>query len=160
LLVTAAQRRRRMKSSADRERDMERSREVEDALARFYEVFGRATAEDFDRVVAHQPDAMVIGSEPWLWLRDRETWKRTFLSLGDVALEPGGIRGFRHGRAGWLVDEPTFVAADGRRLRLRLTGVAVEEDDGWKLVQLHISVGVPDEVALVEAPGWEAAAPA
>jgi hypothetical protein len=40
---------------------MERSREVADALVRFYEAFG--VAEAFDSVVSPDPDAMAIGTD-------------------------------------------------------------------------------------------------
>jgi SnoaL-like protein len=72
-------------------------------------------------------------------------------------VERGEIQGFRHDKVGWIVDYPTFVLPDGRSMRTRLTAVTREEGDGWKLVQLHISVAVPDEVALAEAAAWETA---
>lgn len=135
---------------------MERSREVVDALVRFYEAFG--VAEAFDSVVASDPDAMAVGTDRRLDHRD--AWQAAFGSLAGVTVERGEIRGFRHGGVGWVVDDPTFVLPDGRSLRTRLTAVACEEGDGWKLIQVHISVAVPDEVALAEAAGWETATPA
>ncbi len=134
---------------------MERSREVADALVRFYEAFG--VAEAFDSVVSSDPDAMVIGTDRRL--DNRDAWQAAFGSLAGFAFEPAQVQGFRHEGAGWVVDYPTVVFPDGRRLPTRLTAVAREEGDGWKLVQLHISVAVPDEVALAEAAGWETAAP-
>lgn len=135
---------------------MERSREVADALVRFYEAFG--IAEAFDSVVSADPDAMVIGTDRRV--DNRNAWKAAFGSMAGITVERGEIRGFRHEGVGWIVDDPTFVLPDGRSLRTRLTAVAREEADGWKLVQLHISVAVPDEVALAEAAGWETATPA
>ncbi|HUH07990.1 MAG TPA: nuclear transport factor 2 family protein [Egibacteraceae bacterium] len=136
---------------------MERSSEVANVIVRFYEAFSVGTAEAFDSVVSRDPDAMALGTDRRL--DDRKAWKATFLGLGGVAVERGEIQGFRDGSLGWIVDDPTYVAPDGRRLRMRLTAVTRQEDDGWKLVQLHISVAVPDEVALAEAAGWESAAP-
>lgn len=141
-------------------RRMERSSEVADAVIRFYEAFLSGTTEAFDSVVSQDPDALAIGTEPWLRFDDRDAWHAGFVGLGSVTLERGQIRGFRHGSVGWIIDDPTYVDPDGRRLRLRLTAVALEEGDGWKLGHVHISVGVPDEVALAKAAGWEAAAPA
>jgi hypothetical protein len=136
---------------------MERSSQVANVIVRFYEAFSVGTAEAFDSVVSQHPDAMVIGTDRRL--DNRNAWKATFIGFGGVTVERGEIRGFRDGTLGWIVDDPTYVAPDGRRLRMRLTAVTHEEDDGWKLVQLHISVAVPDEVALAEATGWESAMP-
>jgi hypothetical protein len=130
---------------------MERSREVADALVRFYQAFGVGTTEAFDSVVSHDPDAMAIGTDRRL--DNRDAWKQTFTSLSGVTVERSEVRGFRHDGVGWIVDYPTFVLSDGRSLPARLTAVARDEGDGWKLVQLHISVAVPDEVALAEAAG-------
>lgn len=136
---------------------MERSSEVVNAMVRFYEAFGTGTTEAFDSVVSRDPDVMAIGTDRRL--DDRDAWQETFVSLTGITVERSEVQGFRHGSVGWIVDYPTFILADGRRLRTRLTAVAREEDDSWKLVQLHISVKVPDEVALAEAAGWEAATP-
>jgi hypothetical protein len=138
-------------------RVVERSSEVANAMVRFYEAFGVGTTEAFDSVVSRDPDAMAIGTDRRL--DDRNAWQETFVSLAGVTLERGEVQGFRHGSVGWIVDCPTFVLPDGGRLRSRLTAVAREEDDAWKLVQLHVSVAVPDEVALAEAAGWETATP-
>jgi hypothetical protein len=135
---------------------MERSREVADALVRFYEAFG--VAEAFDSVVAPDPDAMAIGTDRRV--DNRDAWQAAFGSLAGVTVERGEIQGFRQESVGWVVDDPTFVLPDGRSLRTRLTAVAREEGDSWKLVQVHFSVAVPDEVALAEAAGWETANPA
>lgn len=132
---------------------MERSGEVADVIVRFYEAFSVGTSKAFDSVVSQDPDAMAIGTDRRL--ADRNAWKATFTSFGGVTVERGEIRGFRDGSVGWIIDDPTYVSPDGRRLRLRLTAVAREGNDGWKLVQLHLSVAVPDEVALAEAAGWE-----
>jgi ketosteroid isomerase-like protein len=134
---------------------MERSDEIADVVVRFYEAINLGTSAAFDSVVSADPEAMVIGTDGRA--DDRATWKRTFVGLGGVTVERGDIRGYRDGLVGWAVDYPTYVARDGRRLPLRLTAVARQEDGGWKLVQLHISVTVPDDVALAETAAWTAA---
>jgi hypothetical protein len=137
---------------------MERSTDVADAVLGFYEAFAVGTGEAFDRVVSGERDVTVIGTEPGWRRDDRASWRAAFVGLGGVTVEPGEVLGYRDGTVGWAVDDPTWVTSDGRRLPLRLTAVACEEPDGWRLVQLHISVGVPDAVALA-ADGWGAAAP-
>ena len=130
---------------------MGHSSEVANAMVRFYEAFAEGTAEAFDRIVFMVPDVMAIGTDPKEQLDDRDAWQGGFMSLPGITMEAGDIQGFRQDGVGWIVDRPTFSLPDGRRLRTRLTAVACEEDDGCKLVHLHVSVAVPDEVALAEA---------
>lgn len=58
------------------------------------------------------------------------------------------MRAYEERPLGWGVDEPSFVFPDGSRLPTRLTAVLCQEDDDWKVVHLHFSVGVPDEQAM------------
>ena len=62
---------------------MERSREVADALVRFYEAFG--VAEAFDSVVSADPDAMVIGTDRRV--DNRDAWKAAFGSMAGITVE-------------------------------------------------------------------------
>lgn len=71
-------------------------------------------------------------------------------------MEGSNAQGFRHGGFGWVIDHPVFVLPEGDRLPTRLTAV-VREPAGWKIVHVHISVQVPDSVAIAEAPDWQAA---
>ncbi len=58
---------------------------------------------------------------------------------------------WEEGTVGFAVDEPRFVMPDGSFLATRMTGVLHRENDIWKIVHLHFSVGVPDEEALQPA---------
>jgi SnoaL-like domain len=44
-----------------------------------------------------------------------------------------------------VVDQPTFYFPDGSSMRTRLTSVMRQEDSAWRLLHMHVSVGVPDE---------------
>lgn len=63
-----------------------------------------------------------------------------------LTIDPGPRpTGYREGSMGWFVDEPYYGFPDGGGMRTRLTAVLREEDGRWKVVHLHVSVGVPDE---------------
>lgn len=54
--------------------------------------------------------------------------------------------GWQEGSAGLFVDEPTYFFPGGAgSMRTRLTAVLHRRDDRWKIVHMHVSVGVPDE---------------
>jgi hypothetical protein len=134
---------------------MERSSEVAHAVASFYEAIESGTTAAFDGVVSRDPDAMVIGTDRWI--DDRDTWRNAFPGLRGITVERSDAQGFRDGGFGWIIDRPVFVMPGGSRLPTRLSAVVREEDGGWKVIHVHISVQVPDEVAVEGAAGWEAA---
>jgi hypothetical protein len=134
---------------------MEQSSEVAHAVARFYEAIKAGTTHAFDDVVSHDPEAMVIGTDRWLGPRD--TWREAFPALRGITVERSDARGFRHADFGWIIDRPVFVLPGGHKLRTRLSAVVRKERNSWKIVHVHISVQVPDEVAVDQAAAWETA---
>lgn len=56
-----------------------------------------------------------------------------------------------------MLDEPSFVFPDGSRLGMRMTLIYRREDDAWKMLHMHASIGVPDEEAQELQARWEAA---
>jgi hypothetical protein len=63
-----------------------------------------------------------------------------------VTLETGGSAvAYAEGSLGWAADEPTFGFPDGSRMKCRLTAVLRNDGGKWKLVHMHVSVGVPDD---------------
>jgi hypothetical protein len=134
---------------------MERISELAHVVARFYDAMESGTTAAFDGVVSPHPNAMVIGTDRWVG--DRSTWRAAFPGLRGITVTRSDPQWFGHGDFGWIIDRPVFVLPSGESLPTRLSAVARQEDDGWKIVHIHISVQVPDEVAFEEAAGWEAA---
>jgi SnoaL-like domain len=122
---------------------MEPSSEVVDAVLRFYAGASSADRPSFDDVVSKDPSVLVIGTAPGEWVADRERLRRGFDSEGTRVDAGPAPFGYRQGDAGWVVDEPTFHIR-GSPVRARLTAVVRLEDGEWKIVHLHVSVGVPD----------------
>lgn len=134
---------------------VEPSSDVAGTVTRFYEAIERGTVAAFDDVISSDPVAMVIGTDRWV--DDRATWREAFPNLRGITVEGSGARGFRHEDSGWIVDRPIFVLPDGGRLPARLTAVTIQENDRWTIVHIHISVQVPDDVAVAEAADWHVA---
>lgn len=63
----------------------------------------------------------------------------------DVTLEPRNTKGYEEGSLGWVVDEQRFGFPDGSAFDCRVTAVVRKEDDVWRSIHAHFSVGVPDE---------------
>ena len=129
---------------------MRRSAEVRDTLLRFYEVFPAGAPERFAQIIAQEDEGIVvIGTDPAQWTEGREQW---ISARQTVVREMEGLRfeageqphGYEEGSMGWVADQPRAVLPDGT-ISTRLTGVVRQEEGEWRLVHIHISVGVPDE---------------
>lgn len=125
---------------------MQESTEVRDALLRFYELLSKGEIAHFDDVVADDA-AIVIGTAPGEWVTERGQMRFGFEAEG-LRIEPGAAPvGYAEGSMGWVADEPTFFfPPDGEAsMKTRLTAVHRRDGDLWKMVHMHVSVGVPDE---------------
>ena len=123
---------------------MQESSDVRDSFLLWCD---RLTAKDvrsFDDLVSSHPATLVIGTAPGEWVTERPRLRYGFEAEG-LRLEPKNPQAYQEGLLGWFVDEPTFYFPDGSAMQTRLTGIVRQEDDRWKVVHMHFSVGVPDE---------------
>lgn len=134
---------------------MEHSDDVRDALLRFYDAFSSGDPAAFDAVIASGPGVSVIGSEPGVGATGRESWLDFFANhvshLGWTLRAGDDPRGYAEGAVGFASDTPTAVGTEGW-IPTRITAVVHQEESEWKIVHVHVSVGVPDE-AVLQPPG-------
>ena len=124
---------------------MHQSTEVRDAMLHFYDRLSAGDVDSFDDLVSQEPVALIIGTAPGEWVTERDRMKFGFEAEG-VGIQAGDDpAGYEEGSLAWVVDEPTFFFPDGSAMSTRLTAVMHREDGRWKLVHMHLSVGVPDE---------------
>ncbi len=142
---------------------MRRSAEVRDTLLRFYEVFSAEDLEGFARILAQEEEddegVLVIGTEPGQWVEGREQWiaarEAQMRAMVGLRLEAGEEPYcYEEGSMGWVADWPRAVLPDGNAISTRLTGVVRQEAGEWRLVHIHISVGVPDEEVVELQKRW------
>ena len=92
---------------------------------------------------------LAIGSDSAEWWegRDRiaDIWRTQLEEMAGMKIRPTAPTGFEEGSVGWFADRPVMVLPDGTELGGRITGVVHREDDDWKIVQLHFSVGAANE---------------
>ena len=134
---------------------MEHSGEVRDTMLRFYERLTAGDVASFDRIVSSDPATLVIGTSPGEWVMDRAALRYGFEAEG-MGIERG-LRptGYERGDVGWFVDEPTYVFPGGSgRIATRLTAILQREDGDWRIVHMHVSVGVPDDEVLELQARW------
>ncbi len=134
---------------------MRQSEEVRDAWLRFCERLSAGDVASFDELVTQEPVALIIGTAPGEWVTERDRMRFGFEAEG-LRLEAKDPVGYEEGSLGWAVDQPAFVFPDGSVMQTRLTAVMHQEDSRWKLVHMHVSVGVPDEQVVDLQQRWAA----
>jgi ketosteroid isomerase-like protein len=129
---------------------MERSAEVEVIVATLYEALRTGEMEAFE---AHVSDSVLaIGTDPDEWWEGKAATMRAFREQaeamgGSFPIEPGETSAYAIGDVAWFAGRPAFVVGDDR-VPCRHTGVFARENGDWKLVETHISIGVPNEEAV------------
>ena len=124
---------------------MQPSDSVRDAMLRFMDRLSANDVPAFDSIVSSDPATLVIGTAPGEWVVERDRLRYGFEVEG-VTMRPGArAAAWEIGDAGWFVDEPTMTYPDGSSIATRLSAFFERENGAWKLVHMHVSVGVPDE---------------
>ncbi len=127
--------------------------ESEAFFERWCERLSANDAASFDDLASASSATLVIGTAPGEWVTERDRLRFGFEAEG-VRLEPKSPRGYEEGALDWFVDEPKFHLPDNSFMQTRVTGVLRREDDRWKVVHMHISVGVPDEEVVELQKRW------
>lgn len=127
---------------------MDRSETLECLVSALYEASVVGDLAFFNNLVSDADGVITIGTAPdefWTGrsaiLQARESYAR---ASSVSAIIPGKMLAFTEGTVGWVVDRPRLRLVNGSEIELRFTAVFHVEQGQWKLVQQHVSVGVPD----------------
>jgi hypothetical protein len=134
---------------------VQQSEEVREAMLRFCDRLSAGDVASFDELVSQESATLIIGTAPGEWVTERDRMRFGFETEG-VRLEAKDPVGYEEGSLGWVVDQPAFVFPDGSVMQTRLTAVMHQEEGRWKLVHMHVSVGVPDEQVVELQQRWSA----
>ena len=126
-------------------------------MLRFYGALRAGDAAAFDDVVSADAATVFIGSAPGEWITDRELLRAGFRPPG-VRIEDADPQAWCEGSIGWAADQPTMFFG-GDPVRTRLTSVWRLEEGGWRMVHMHVSLGVPDRRAAELQREWRVSAP-
>jgi adenylate cyclase len=132
---------------------MDESDAVRTAWLEFCDRLTAGDVDSFDRLVSSHPATLVVGTAPGEWVRERARLRYGFEAEG-VALRSRAAVGYEAGELGWLTDEVEFGFPDGSVMDCRFTVVFRREEDRWKLLHMHASVGVPDEDVVALQRRW------
>jgi hypothetical protein len=129
---------------------MEEASDLTQTWHRFCDRISAGDVDTFDDLVSHEA-TVVIGTAPGEWVADRDQMRFGFETEG-IELTPADPIAWAEGSLGFVLDRPQFQLPDGSRIDARVTAVLRLEDEVWRVVHSHFSVGVPDEeVARLQA---------
>ena len=138
---------------------MSPSTEIRDTVLEMYRRLLAGEAEAANDLISHDPALIFIGSAGE-WVDDQATLRSGTQEPGE-GLEPGpNPIGYANGDVGWFADQPTWLFADGTRAEMRLTAVLQHEAAGWRIVNVHMSVAVPDDQCVMLQRRWKHGLPA
>jgi hypothetical protein len=128
---------------------MERSDELKDVVLAAFEDFSNQNISWIDRHISRHEGVVVIGTDANEWIeggeKAAENSKEEIQESTARFSSAGEVEAFVEGTVGWASSRPVWTLEDGTEISARWTGVFHREDGEWKMVQGHISVGVPNE---------------
>lgn len=125
---------------------MERNAEVEAAVTALMDAMQRGDAAAADGLLATEVSSM-IGTDDAEWWEGRDAAssaiKAQFEATGGFPLSVAFVRGYGGDGFGWCEARGSMPVGD-RSVQMRMSGALRREADGWKFVQFHASVGMPN----------------
>ena len=102
-----------------------------------------------ERCLSDDADALAIGTDASEWAQGREAIMGFFRDSGpdgtlQLTIPVHDVAAYEEGDVGWAVARIAFEV-DGREVPVRMTTVMHREDGEWRLLQMHASIGVPNE---------------
>jgi hypothetical protein len=105
-----------------------------------------------ERHVSQGAAVRLVGTDPAEWLTGAQAagfLREEVKALGGVVrVAPGATEAYEEGSVGWGLTNPVLTLPNGAAISPRWSAVFHREDGDWKLVQLHASVGIANEVLL------------
>ncbi|MBT3255521.1 MAG: nuclear transport factor 2 family protein [Deltaproteobacteria bacterium] len=135
---------------------MEPSNELKALYFRSCEAISSGDYSFFERYFSNRDGVLAIGTDPTEWWSGYATITRVFKSqlkeLSGLQLLADAPQAYRDGSIGWVAGQPILKFSDGTEMPVRLTAVFQMEENGWKIVQWHFSMGIPNEDSIGEMP--------
>ena len=123
--------------------------ELKNLIVQLYKSEALGGLVDFARqLYSHQVGVMVIGSDLKDGYKDYEAIIRFYEAASAAVLDINVVElnAYRESTVGWVVDRVMARLPHGIEITVRHTYIFHQENEAWKIIHAHISIGVPDEV--------------
>jgi hypothetical protein len=126
----------------------ERSPEIEELFRKIIAATERGDIAFLERSISRHVGTLSIGTDPEEWIEGHSAIMqllRDSMPEGPYQVHSHleKVVAYREGGIGWAAGRG-YHEIEGKRIPVRLTGVAHQEDGEWRVTQLHSSMGVPN----------------
>ena len=135
------------------------STEIRDTMLELYRRMLAGEAEAANDLISRDPALVFIGSAGE-WVDDQDTLRSGRQEPGEGLIAGSNPVAYAQGDMGFFADQPNWLFADGTQAEMRLTAVLRRESPGWRVVNLHMSVAVPDDQCVMLQRRWKHGLPA
>jgi ketosteroid isomerase-like protein len=129
---------------------VQRSTGIYDLAQAFAESIRQRDLAALTALIADDEHLLFIGTDPEEWWTGRDTLIAVY-EQQLAAMEPGGpgltefdVTAYEQGDSGWFAGRTSLVS-EGERVPVRISGAARRRGGQWKIVHLHVSIGLPNE---------------
>ena len=133
---------------------MEQSTELKELYLRICEAMSSGDYSFFERCFSQKDGVLAIGTDPTEWWAGYATITRMFKAqlkeTGGFQILADTPQAYSDGSIGWVAGQPTLKLPDGTEMPFRLTAVFQKEQNDWKIVQWHVSIGISNEELIGE----------
>ena len=106
------------------------------------------------RCFSQKDGVLAIGTDPAEWWAGyaaiTKVFKAQLKETGGFQILADTPQAYSAGSIGWVAGQPTLRLPDGTEMPFRLTAVFQKEQDDWKIVQWHVSIGISNEDVIGE----------
>ena len=129
---------------------LQQAPELREVFLRYYQAFEAGDVSQALELMSHDQGVLGIGTDPTEWWSDFTTLERVYtaqlaeMRAAGVRFRSGDPQCYQEGPVGWCADQARIILPNGTQQLVRLTAVFRREGDSWKVVQSHVSFGVPN----------------
>lgn len=116
-----------------------RAADVEDVVRTWLDDKQAARAEGIARRLAGYEGALAIGTEPDEWWSGSAAFRTAHVSGSPFTARVDAVEAHQEGRVAWAAVRAVIRTDEPEGLPVRLTLVLIDSDDGWRVVQSHVS---------------------
>ena len=138
---------------------MEPSVEIRDTMLELYRRMLAGEADEANELISRDPALVFIGSAGE-WVDDQQTLRSGTQEPGEGLIVGPNPVAYADGDSGFFADQPSWLFADGTKAEMRLTAVLRREAPGWRVINVHMSVAVPDDQCVMLQRRWKHGLPA
>ena len=135
------------------------STEIRDTMLELYRRMLAGEADEANDLISRDPALVFIGSAGE-WVDDQDTLRAGTQESGEGLLAGPDPVAYADGDMGFFADQPMWLFADGTKAEMRLSAVLRREVPGWRVINLHMSVAVPDDQCVMLQRRWKHGIPA